>query len=269
MLEYEKGIKFGIFDLNNNLILEYTTDDYGTIKFKLDYGNYILRQLTSYKQYEKLEDFKIEVKENGKNNKFVFQDKKIKYKVKLTVYEKNTLSKIDNIEFELLAKNDKMICEKNKFQYLTNKNGEINFKNYFDYGDYLFKLIYNDEFMYIFDSDKIKLELDENTKYKDMGDYRLVELDYYLELKNKEPVVDEDENNNTIIDENNKQDEIENNYFLDNSETKKLNSETNPGNNELIVDVPNTLLNQFDIFILIGISLIYPIKKYLIKKVFI
>ncbi len=268
MLEYEKGIKFGIFDLNNNLILEYTTDDYGTIKFKLDYGNYILRQLTSYKQYEKLEDFKIEVKENGKNNKFVFQDKKIKYKVKLTVYEKNTLSKIDNIEFELLAKNDKKICEKNKCQYLTNKNGEINFNNYFDYGDYLFKLIYNDEFMYIFDSDKIKLELDENTKYKDMGDYRLVELDYYLELKNKEPVIDKDENNNITNDENNKQDEIENNSFLDNNEIEKLNSETNPGNNELIVDVPNTLLNQFDILILIVISLIYPIKKYLIKKVF-
>ena len=122
--------------------------------------------------------------------------------------------------------------------------------------------------MYIFDSDKIKLELDENTKYKDMGDYRLVELDYYLELKNKEPVIDKDENNNITNDENNKQDEIENNSFLDNNEIEKLNSETNPGNNELIVDVPNTLLNQFDILILIVISLIYPIKKYLIKKVF-
>ena len=116
--------------------------------------------------------------------------------------------------------------------------------------------------MYIFDSDKIKLELDENTKYKDMGDYRLVELDYYLELKNKEPVIDKDENNNITNDENNKQDEIENNSFLDNNEIEKTNNEKNPGNNELIVDVPNTLLNQFDILILIGISLIYPIKKY-------
>ena len=164
----------------------------------------------------------------------------------------------------------KKICEKNKCQYLTNKNGEINFKNYFDYGDYLIKLIYDDEFIYIFDSDKIKLKLDENTKYKDMGDYRLVELEYYLELKNKEPVVDdENKNNNTTNDENTNQDKTENNSFLDYSEIEKTNVEKDPGNNELIVDVPNTLLNQFDIFILIGISLIYPIKKYLVKKVFI
>lgn len=264
ILEFEKGIKFGIYDLNNNLVKEYVTDNYGTIKFKLDYGKYILKQLNSYQQYEKIDDLMIDVKENEKNNKFVFQDSKIKYKVKLNVFLKKNLEKLENIEFELLDKDNKKICQKNKCNYFTNKNGEIEFENYFDYGNYVIKLIHDDKFNYIFDDENINFELDENTLYKDMKDYRLVELNYYLESKNIQSVVDNKDDINSN-ESNNYIDKInqDNNASLDNTSNLDL---IVSNDDKLIVEVPNTLQNQNKIFTLFILSSIYLLKKYLFKK---
>ena len=73
--EFEKNIEFGIYDKNNNLINRYYTDDIGTIKFQLNYGEYVFKQHTMYDNYESIPDYNICVKENNKYNKLVFKDK--------------------------------------------------------------------------------------------------------------------------------------------------------------------------------------------------
>ena len=61
----EEGILFHIYDLNGNLIDEGLTDKNGNITLELNYGTYILRQMTSLDNVDKIDDRIIEVKEDG------------------------------------------------------------------------------------------------------------------------------------------------------------------------------------------------------------
>ena len=88
LTEFEKDIEFEIYDEENRLLYTYKTDDFGTIKFTLPYGVYILRQKTAYEGYEKIEDYIIEVSENERVNKLVFKNNKIKKEEPLDPVEK-------------------------------------------------------------------------------------------------------------------------------------------------------------------------------------
>lgn len=61
----EEGILFHVYDLNGKLIDEALTDINGNITLELNYGTYILRQMTSLDNVDKVDDRKIEVKEDG------------------------------------------------------------------------------------------------------------------------------------------------------------------------------------------------------------
>jgi hypothetical protein len=251
LVEFEKGVEFGIYDLNNNLINTYVTDDFGTIKFSLDYGKYIIKQHTSYANYEKIEDFEIEVKENNKNNKYIFQDNKIIYKVKLTVKDKETNDTIKDINFELYD-NEKICINEENCIYTTDENGEINFSNNFDFNDYVIKLITDEKFKYIYDDDTIKFTIDENTEYKEIENYRLVELEYFLQLKKENKIIIED---NQDYDISYNEEEIEEN--IDEENTNSISQDE-----DMLVEVPNTLANDnyLNLITLVTISII--IKKY-------
>lgn len=256
ILEFEKGVKFGIYNKNDELIDIFTTDDFGTIKFKLNYGTYKIKQLTSYEQYDKIDDFQINVRENDKYNKMIFQDNKIKYKVKLNVYEKYTKKPIKNIKFEIYNGKNEQICEDNKCIYTSDENGVINYNNYFDFDKYYIKLIHDENFNYIYDDDILKFEINNNSSYKEMTDYRLIELEYFLTEKKEQPSIVEKTNNNVIIE--NPIEQIENEIIND----EILDSD------EIIVEVPNTISNNDYTFLIIVLS-IYAIKNYFKNKVII
>lgn len=98
----EVGIDFGIYDLNNNLITKKTTDKDGKIYVNLPYGKYILKQLTSTKDHEYMEDYSFEVKELGETNK-VFANAPIEAKLKVIKVDAETGNVItrSNIKFKI------------------------------------------------------------------------------------------------------------------------------------------------------------------------
>lgn len=52
----EKGIVFGIYDLNDNLLFKVMTDVNGEVIVNLNYGNYKIKQMTTMKGYDKVSD---------------------------------------------------------------------------------------------------------------------------------------------------------------------------------------------------------------------
>jgi len=270
ILEFESGIEFGIYDLDNNLVKTYTTSDFGTIKFSLPYGKYILKQHNSYDGYKKINDYELIVKEDSKHNKIVFKDNLIKYKVKLNVKNKETLENIKDIKFELYDNNNNKICYKVNYpetfkvcEYKTDKDGNIFFPHDFNFNKYYIKLIYDNNFEYLYDSDLIYFEINNETKYKEDDDYRLIELDYFLEkIKKKENIIEDKNTKNEL-------EQIIDQKFEKKENVEILNSEVIMPNIEkgFVVKVPNTLKNkEINLFGLIFVCFIIIKKLLLIKS---
>lgn len=64
-MKKEKNVTFEIYDKNNTLIYTDSTDDDGTIEVILPYGNYLVKQISTTSNYEKVEDFTIVIDENS------------------------------------------------------------------------------------------------------------------------------------------------------------------------------------------------------------
>lgn len=79
----EANVKFGIYDNNNNLVIEKVSNSDGKILVTLPYGSYILRQLTTTHNYEKMEDFKFEVRDMGEKVNKVFGNAEITARLKV------------------------------------------------------------------------------------------------------------------------------------------------------------------------------------------
>ena len=99
--EFEKNIDFGVYDKNNNLINTYITDSNGTIKFKLNYGVYTLKQHTVYEDYEMIDNYILDVKEHDKFNKLVFKDRLKSSNIKKEsknemIYDPQIVGSLDN-----------------------------------------------------------------------------------------------------------------------------------------------------------------------------
>lgn len=60
---YESGVTFEVYDYNNNLVATYTTNQEGKIELDLIYGTYRFHQVNSLENYDKVDDFYIDVKD--------------------------------------------------------------------------------------------------------------------------------------------------------------------------------------------------------------
>jgi len=110
----EVGIKFGIYDKNNNLVKEKTTDSEGKIYVTLPYGAYTLKQLTSTKNFEKMEDYKFEVREVGETINKVFGNAEITARLKVIKVDSETGQIIErsNIKFRIFdVKNNEYVSQ--------------------------------------------------------------------------------------------------------------------------------------------------------------
>lgn len=99
----EVGIKFGVYDKNNKLVKEETTDSEGKIYVTLPYGAYTLKQLTATKDFEKMEDYKFEVREVGETINKVFGNAEITARLKVIKIDQDTKQVIErsNIKFKI------------------------------------------------------------------------------------------------------------------------------------------------------------------------
>lgn len=86
----EVGIDFGIYNNVGEEVKRLTTDSQGTIKFKLPYGTYTVKQLTTTKGHEKAEDFTLEVKETGPVVTKVIANAEITAKLKVIKVDSET-----------------------------------------------------------------------------------------------------------------------------------------------------------------------------------
>lgn len=110
----EVGVEFGIYDHNNNLISRQKSDLEGKIYFTLPYGNYTLRQLTSTSNYEKIEDYYFEVREEGPSVNKVLSNAEITSRVKVVKVDEegNTIYK-SGIKFKIKdLSTGEYVCQK-------------------------------------------------------------------------------------------------------------------------------------------------------------
>lgn len=64
-MRFESGIKFEFYDKFNHLIYTAITDDTGSVEVSLPYGEYVVKQITTTSNYEKVDDFNVGVNEDS------------------------------------------------------------------------------------------------------------------------------------------------------------------------------------------------------------
>ncbi len=131
----ETGVVFGIYNNKGEEVRKLTTDKQGNIKFKLPYGTYTVKQLTSTLGHEKAKDFTLEVRETGPVVKKVIANAEIRAKLKVVKIDKDTkeVIKRSNICFKIfnVDKNEyvsQSVAYPNKEtidKFCTNENGEL------------------------------------------------------------------------------------------------------------------------------------------------
>ena len=95
----EENADFAVYNKNNELVMNLTTDKDGIINFKLPYGTYTLRQMTSPKTHKKMDDLTLTVKEaDVKINKVISNGE---YKAKLRVIKIDKETKEVSIIYSL------------------------------------------------------------------------------------------------------------------------------------------------------------------------
>lgn len=131
----EEGVVFGIYNNKGEEVRRLTTDSQGNIKFKLPYGTYIVKQLTSTFGHEKADDFTIEVREVGPVVKKVIANAEIKAKLKVVKVDLETgnVIKISGIKFKILnTDKNEYVCQNITYPtsqkvcvFETDRNGEF------------------------------------------------------------------------------------------------------------------------------------------------
>ncbi len=172
LLEAEGGITFDIYLKNTNTYYQsITTNEKGHAYISLPYGSYIFKQKNSTNNYEKVKDFEITIDENTKSlvEKTLY-DVPIKAKLKVIKIdlETNEIIKISGIKFKLKDLNtNKYVCyNQEKCYFETDENGEF-ITDSILFGD--FELEEVPEYIdgYLWNSQKVKIHIDKNTKYED------------------------------------------------------------------------------------------------------
>ena len=135
IMEPEVGIKFGIYNRAGEQVEEVTTDSQGVFRFTLPYGTYTVKQLTTTKGHEKIDDFNVEVKTTGEIVKKVISNAPITAKLRVVKIdaESKEVIKRANIKFKIFdIKNNEYVCQTITYPtaqkvcvYETDSNGVI------------------------------------------------------------------------------------------------------------------------------------------------
>lgn len=130
-----KGVKFELFNSNNESQGEYTTDSNGEIKVEdLVYGKYYFKEKEAIEGYVKSEDkVDFNIQEDGTTVKVEAENDRIVGDMELTKTDVVNGDLVPNANFEILAEDKETVVVKGK----TDKNGIAKFK--LDYGKYYYR----------------------------------------------------------------------------------------------------------------------------------
>lgn len=180
----EVGIKFGIYDMNNNLIKEVITDANGKIKVTLPFGKYILKQLTTTPGYEYAEDYEFNIDNDGEEIKEVISNAEITAKLKVIKIDSETKEVIKraNIKFKIFdVDSNEYVCQtityptaKKLCEFSTDENGILITPYPLLSGTY--KLEEVDQVIdgYLWNKESVEFRIDENSKLITDNEYGIL-----------------------------------------------------------------------------------------------
>ena len=184
LMQAEVGVKFGFYDKNGNLYSETTTDNDGHISIDLPYGTWTVKQLTSTKNYEKVEDFTLEVKEESDTVKMTLVNNPIVAKLKVVKIDAETkeVIKRSGIKFKIFSvdkneyvcqtityPNKQTICE-----FETDENGEFVTPNVLPSGKYLLEEVDQALDGYVWNKTSHEFEIGENAELITDSEYGII-----------------------------------------------------------------------------------------------
>lgn len=184
IMEPEVGIKFGIYNNKNELVEEVTTDSQGVFRFTLPYGTYTIKQLTTTKGHEKIDDFTVEAKTTGEVVKKVISNAPITAKLRVVKIDSETkeVIKRSNIKFKIfdVTKNE-YVCQTITYPnketicvWETDKDGEFTTAYPLMTGTYRLEEVDQVIDGYLWNSQSHEFSIDEDSNLRTDSEYGII-----------------------------------------------------------------------------------------------
>ena len=180
----EPNVTFGFYDNKGNLYKKMITDKNGNIYINLPYGTYTVKQLTTSKGHEKVEDFVLKVEEVGEDVRLVISNAEIKARLKVVKIDKETkeVIKRKGIKFKIfdIDKND-YVCQtvtypnkENICIFETDENGEFLTPYVLNSGRYKLEEVNQKIDGYVWNKESHEFEIGENTELITDSEYGIL-----------------------------------------------------------------------------------------------
>ena len=190
----EPNIKFDIYlKSSNKKYTSITTDENGYASAVLVYGTYIVKQVTSTTDYQKIDDFEIVIDKSGEAINKVISNAEIRAKLKVIKIDKDTGEVINrsNIKFKIfsLDKND-YVCQtmtypkaKTVCEYETDDNGVLITPNELNSGTYKLEEVDQKIDGYAWNKESVEFHIGENSELITDNEYGIL---FEVKFENKE-----------------------------------------------------------------------------------
>lgn len=191
ILKGEPNVTFDVYlKSTGEKYTSFTTDEDGYGHAELVYGTYIVKQVNSTKDYEKVDDFEVVVNGETKNpSNVLISNAEITAKLKVIKIDKETgkVIKRDGIKFKIKnTKSNEYVCQRITYptsqdicEYSTDENGEFITPYPLNSGKYILEEVDQRINGYTWNKESVEFEIGENSKFiKDKNDGILFEVKF-------------------------------------------------------------------------------------------
>ena len=190
----EPNVKFDIYlKSSNKKYTSITTDENGYANTVLVYGTYIVKQVTSTKDYKKIDDFEIVIDKSGEAVNKVISNAEIRAKLKVIKIDKDTGEVINrsNIKFKIYSvDNEDYVCQtmtypkaKTICEYETDENGVLITPNELNSGTYKLEEVDQAIDGYAWNKESVEFHIGENSELITDNEYGVL---FEVKFENKE-----------------------------------------------------------------------------------
>ena len=174
IMKPEQGIRFGFYNNKNELVKEVKTNNDGFLKIVLPFGTYTVKQLNTTLNHEYVDDFTIEVKENGEPIVKVLANAEITAKLHVIKVDSETGKPIKRkgIKFKIFSvNNNDYVCQNMSYPnkdkicvFETNENGEFITPEILHSGKYRLEELDQKIDGYLWNNESKEFEIGENSE---------------------------------------------------------------------------------------------------------